>query len=89
MLYTIPNIDVSSASLYSTELNNEIVFNSSPESIPGFFGKLYTSDSLPLKWDLFARATGSEQDLADYLLKNRIDVSPEIEEAINKYFWDF
>ena len=87
MIYTLPNIDGSY--LYSTPSINEAAYKANPSEVSGLFGDLYITDSLPLRWSLIAHKLGSPQDLADYLLANRLHVDSQIAEAINTYFWDF
>ncbi|MDB5168869.1 MAG: hypothetical protein JWO41_225 [Candidatus Saccharibacteria bacterium] len=89
MLYSIPALESVGYTRYTTtEIDGSMVF-SEPNEITGLFGELYVTSTLPWQWALYARSSGDMQDVSNYLLENRVNIDPEIAQAINKYFWDF
>jgi hypothetical protein len=88
MIYTMPDSNLSNP-MYSTSNKADFAYPVNADEIEGAFGNLYITDHLPYQWTLFAHSAGTTQDLADYLLANRVGVDEEISSAISKYFWDF
>lgn len=88
MIYTMPDSNLSNP-IYTTSNKVDFAYPVNVDEIEGAFGSLYITDKLPYEWVSFAQNTGTTQDLADYLLNNRIGVDEEISSAISKHFWDF